>query len=156
MRPRTYNVDLIRFSCLTLVIKLKERERWGRGFVHPLLWPGESQTPKILRIFKVHTEQHTLIWPSVAGNPHSSQTLQGFVEGLEEISTRAGAQRPNSPIPSAHALQDLHQSRWTGHLVPGTVVLSLYKTLASFLYCAAHVLIHDVGAPVPGVERRAG
>lgn len=73
--------------------------------------------------------------------------------GLEEISTRAGAQRPSSPTLSARELQDLHQSRRTGHLVPGTVVLSLNKTLASFLHCAAHVLSRDVGAPVPGVER---
>lgn len=76
------------------------------------------------------------------------------VEGLEEISTRSEAQCFTSPTRSALVFPDLHQSGWTGHLVPWTVVLSLNKTLASLLHRAAHVLIHDVGAPVPGVERK--
>lgn len=80
--------------------------------------------------------------------------ISDFVEGLEEISTRTEVQRSTSPTHSALVLPDLHQGGWTGHLVPGTVVLSLNKTLASLLYRAAHVLIHDVGAPVSGVERK--
>lgn len=49
---------------------------------------------------------------------------------------------------SGSEVYPIHQSGWTGHLVPGTVVLSLNKTLASLLHRAAYVLIHDVGAPV--------
>lgn len=57
---------------------------------------------------------------------------------------------------SGSKVYPIHQGGWTGHLVPGTVVLSLNKTLASLLYRAAHVLIHDVGAPVfvPGTGPR--
>lgn len=80
--------------------------------------------------------------------------ISDFGEGLEEISTRTEVQRSTSPTHSALVLPDLHQGGWTGHLVPGTVVLSLNKTLASLLHCAAHVLIHYVGAPVPAVERK--
>lgn len=151
MRPRTYNMDLIRFSCLMLVIKLKEGERdGGGGFVHPLLWPRESQTPKFCassRFMQDSTLSNSPAWLRAV-------QLSDFVEGLEEISTRSEAQCSTSPARSALVLPDLHQSGWTGHLVPGTVVLSLNKTLASLLHRAAHVLIHDVGAPVPGVKRK--
>ena len=56
--------------------------------------------------------------------------------------------------PPAPRLNDLHQRGRTGHLVPGTVVLSLNKTLTSLQHRATHVLVHDVGAPVPGVKER--
>lgn len=58
---------------------------------------------------------------------------------------------PHTPARSRH--QDSHQRGRAGHLVPGTVVVSLDETLTSLLHRAAHILVHDVGAPIPGAER---
>lgn len=98
MCPSTHNMDLIRSSCLMLVIKLKEKKRWGGGggFVHPSYAPAITSS-QVVRILHAHSGQHTpLKDPSVPGTPLSDCSAPEFSLPLEEIYGRAGAQRSDA------------------------------------------------------------
>lgn len=162
MCPSTHNMDLIRSSCLMLVIKLKEKKRWGWGLRSPLQCPGDhklaSRAHRPCSLRATHAPKTPqCAWDcaqrsdfSAAGFSHPGRDLR---TGWSSALGRHPPPRPRR-TPPAPGLKDLHQRGRTGHLVPGTVVLSLNKTLASLQHRAAHILVHDVGAPVPGVKER--
>lgn len=118
MCPSTHNMDLIRSSCLMLVIKLKKKKKRseGGGFVHPLLCPGDHKLAS-----RAHLQlRATLLlkYPGVPGTPLRAQTsqLRSFLPLWKRFTDWLEPSAPTPPPPSgprrappAPRLQNLHQ-----------------------------------------------